>query len=216
MGPQLLLKSRPCLPRPHYHLIIIISAVELDCVTYRFEARCDHVSCFIAWRMSRKLFRGSSDMRQVKTLRTSMLLTTLCFTAVSHMPNYKQCVLQKKYNWGCSHLQPLHCSMGEKGPFVLWNHWIGRIFITTAKAMWALFSYSTFLYCSYIVLITLIKTIMEGKDKVTVWSTTDFPCNSDTLIAHHSHVVLCLPVPCLGNGTIMVGNKYTILGTDCF
>lgn len=155
-------------------------------------------------------------MRQVKALRTNMLLTTFCFTAVSHMSSYKQCVLQKKYNRGCFHFQPLHDSMGEKGTFVLWNHWIGWIFITTAKATLALFPYPTFLSCSYVILITLIKTIMGGKDKVTVWSSTEFSCNTDTMTAHHSHVVLCWHGPCLGNRSVMVSNKYTILGTEWF
>lgn len=77
-------------------------------VTYSFEARCGHASCFSPWRMSRKLFRGYSDVWQVRALRTSMLLPTLCFTTVSHASSYKQCVLQKKSNWQCFQLQPLH------------------------------------------------------------------------------------------------------------
>lgn len=93
-----------------------------------------------------------------------------------------------------------------------------QIFFTTAKDTSSLLSYSTFLHCSYplfktwalflhrhtqgnvdTVLVVLIKTIMEGKDKITVWSATDFPCNADTSTTCHSPVVLCLPVPCLGN-----------------
>lgn len=116
----------------------------------------------------------------------------------------------------------------------------GNIF-TTAKATLVLLSYSTFWYCFYpyfktwalfcnrhtqesVHIIILIKLIMEGKDKVTVWPTTNFslsfvllrfftyPLTPWWLFSHMWYCAYLSLAWETGDG--MVGNRYTVLGTE--